>query len=219
MSDTFTTIQTKVRELAREGDLNLATAELLALTNWTYRTMSAMTKWPELRRVIDFTQTTTIGTQGYDFPISSVFQDITGVQIQDPHDKSKYKLIPFTKSELEWNLASNEDDGWPRMALMQNDGTNQETAFAPAPETAGLTIQAIGYIEPTELAVGSDTTVWYATTADDAFAHLIAANRQAKKNDVAHAQFLLGRARTFLTPLIGRDVTIEELRERGFADA
>jgi len=205
--------------LAREADLDLTEASQLALTNWTYRAMAAMHKWPELRRVISFSTTTVVGTQNYDFPTSSRFQDITGVQIQDPDDMNKYKLIPFVKSELEWSLASNEDNGWPRVALMQHDGTNLETSVAPAPGTAGLTIQAVGYIEPTALTVGSDATVWYATTADDAFAHLIAANRQAKKNDVAHAQYLLGRAKTLLTPLIGREVPIEELRERGFADA
>ena len=129
MSATLTEIQTAVRELAREGDLDLTQAAELALSNWTYRTMAAMTKWPELRRVTDFGATTTAGTEAYTFPSSPVYMDTTGIEIQDPEDDSKYKLIPFVHSELEWNLAGQRDDDFPELALMQHDGTNQQTAF------------------------------------------------------------------------------------------
>ena len=215
MAATVTSIQDNVRELSREGDLDLTLAVNLALFNRTYRTMAAMHKWPELRRVTAFTATTTAGTSAYTFPTSVKYTDITGIEIQDPEDDSKYKFIPFSQSELDWNEAGQGPDDFPRVAMMQHDGTNLQTAFRPAPDVAALAIRAIGYIEPTALTVAGSTTIWYSATAYDVLACLIAANLQAQKNDMTHAQFLLARASTLISPLIGREVTPKQLKEKG----
>ena len=219
MAATLTAIQDQVRELAREGDLDLTLAVNLALVNRTYRTMAAMHKWPELRRVTAFAATTTAGTSAYTFPTSVKYTDITGIEMEDPEDDLKYKIIPFSQSELDWNAAGLDDDQFPRVVMMQHDGTNLQTAFRPAPDVTALAIRAIGYIEPTALTVGGSTTIWYSATADDVLAYFIAASFQAQKNDMAHAQFLLARASTLISPLIGREVTPAELKEKGLLNA
>lgn len=213
MATTISNLQTLVRWEARDSQFSLTDSNGLSIGNAVYRRLAALIDWPELNYQ-DTTLSTTAGTEKYTWPTTYDFIDVTGIEIQDPYDNSKYKMVSPAPSEFEFGLMRAKENAFPELYKRGNDGTNNVLYLAPAPNISSLTIRITGQIEPTAYTLASSTTVFISSSADDALSYLIAADLLDKREQPQRAQRLVGRASEVLSRIAGREITPDELRSR-----
>jgi len=216
MAKTIATIQSLVRWECRDQTFSLVDTSGLQIGNSLYRRLCALIEWPELNRE-DSTLSTTSGTEKYTWPATNTYIDITGIEIQDPYDNSKYKQVSAAPSELEFNLMREKPKAFPELYKRGHDGTNNVLRLAPKPDTTGLTIRLTGQIEPAEYTGSTDTTVFIMSSADDALSYIIAADVLDKREQPQRANRLVGRAAELLSRIAGKEITPDELKSRVLA--
>jgi hypothetical protein len=209
MADTVTQLQDRVRWESRDTNFSLTDTTGLSITNSIYRRLAAIIPWPELNRA-DISASTTANQEAVTWP-SVKFIDVTSIEMQDPNDDLNYKEIPPVRTEVDWSVLRAREPGFPEAYKRFHDGTQNVVLFAPAPDTASLTIRISGQIEPTEVTAAASTTIFIDQTADDILAFLISADIAAKRNQGGRAAELSRRAAELLSVISGREVTPAEI--------
>jgi hypothetical protein len=210
MAKTLAQIQTLVRYNARDDSIDLTTTTNLAIVNETYRELISQLPWPEYLRKAILTSQTVADQEEYQWTGASfpIFLDVNYIEILSlSYDKDTtdsdifntntitsatarytYKAVWPPPNEWEWNLAGRRTSvDQPLWYKRLNNGTNDVVALRPTPSVTGYNIRVVGVIEPTALTGSSDTTGFISNQADEAFAHLVAANLATRDgfNDIA----------------------------------
>ena len=181
----------------------------LAVFNMMYFRVAGMIRWPELQ--IEYTSLTTTADIGiYTFPTSPIYTNVTAVEMQDPADENAYKPITEARTENEWLRERRKKSGFP-LLYRRNYSSEQKIEFAPAPDTASLTIRIIGDTEPTALTEGLDETIFTTNIADHALAMFICADIANKRGQPNRAIELVQKGAEFLSTIAGKEITPAEL--------
>lgn len=178
MAKTLTAIQTLVRFNARDDSLDLTVDPGLSITNAIYREVAAAFPWPELRKTVNLTAATTTSSKFVSWAnaTSAVFTDVKGVEVETTATSSVFNLLNVPDTEWDWNLAGKATAGIPVYYKRVDNSGTQSVELRPQPSYATGVVRVIGIIEPTELTIGASTTLFLASTADDALAYMIAAS-------------------------------------------
>lgn len=210
MAQTLSTIETLTRFHARDDSITLTNTQGLAVSNAAYRRLCNIHQWPELTRE-DTSLSTSDGTESYTWPSSTVFIDVTKVELQDPQDNLRYKLIAPVRTELEWSLERAKVKDFPIFYKRGHDGTNHRLYFAPIPATSSLIIRITGLIEPTAFSTSASTTIFLNTVVDEILAFMISADIMHNRAQPDQAQILLKSASDSLSVFTGREIRPEEI--------
>jgi hypothetical protein len=173
MSATVATIQSLVRHYSRDNSLDISTsAAALAVTNRIYRTLAAMFPWPELIETVSLGNMAT-GTEAYAW--SKDFLDVQAVEAQNL--SNEYCLLVPPPSQTAWNEAGKSGSGMPVYYMRKYDAA-EYIYLRPIPGSLidEKALRVTGVIEPTALASSASTTRFTLSSADDAFAMMIAAD-------------------------------------------
>lgn len=203
-------MEVRIQGLTRDDEYVLTREEELDRLNRVNRYMAGLGKFAEFRRS-DESVTTTDGTNEVSMPASPVFSDLTLVEVADPEDGNKLHEVPFAMDEMRHGQAMRAEDGFPESVVRSHDGSSNQLQFAPAPDFAG-TVRLTGYVEPDEIDnVSVTTTPYYSEMADDALAHLVAADVQFEREFRGQGEYLLRRASAGLSDYLGREISPAEL--------
>ena len=191
MARTLTEIQASVRFHARDNGLVLTDTSGLLLANRVFRKLVLSFEWPEYY-VEDVTLTTIAGTSRYTWPTNAP-ASVLRVEVQGTHNggtlfgsgvfgqdlfgagEEKYRGLAKPPSELAWERASLEPDSdWPWYYRRRRESTTNQLEIRPAPAGA-KPVRISGLKEPTDFAVGTDSTIFIDSASDDALEYLIAA--------------------------------------------
>ena len=210
MPETLTNIQDQVRHLARDDSIDLTTGTGLGVANRINRGMAALIQ-PTGLLTIDTSIITANGTETYTWP-SVVYAAVLNVEIQDPNNSDKYKVIKPVPNEFRWTRAGAAADGFPWFYRRQVESGTKKIAFRPIPDFEKK-VRITGPIEPTAFSEGSSTTPYLQFQMDDNLARLIAADYLFKRGQADTATDLLNKASAELSNLSAQEIKPEQLKE------
>ena len=210
MAKTLENIQIGARFNARSDELVISTGYGLATFNSIYRKVCKALPWPELR----YTQTATTSVSGqaqYTWVTASVYMDVVSVEVgSDASDTAMNLMIP-PHSEHEWNEAAKDSSGVPVYYKRFSSALNNMIEFRPTLDYSSATIRATGTVQPTELSLVSDTTVFLTSTADDVLEYVIAAEFLMSVGNSKQAEFNIATATKALRDIFGDELVPAEL--------
>jgi hypothetical protein len=229
MAKTLQQIEVGVRRYAGDDAIVLSTDPGLHILNSVYRDIASQMPWGEFNQTLALrpfgtgSDAITIdGQENYEWSFNSVavvrFLDVKAVEVETASASDKYTLLSPPETELDWNLASQQSAGLPRMYRRSNQSVSGSAKgdvllMRPAPSSveAGGDIKVSGIIEPTDLSSTSDTTKFLVKSADDALEKILAAVFQQRKGETAGSQSNIQNATTILQKILSEEAVTKEL--------
>jgi len=207
MVDTLTNIQTDVRFWADYSDLVITSGDNLRIFNTVYQGMFSPEytvygvkigrRWPEATRE-DTSLTMVVGQEDYTWPSSPDFKD--PVWLEGTNGTTEVYPIHWAPDMATWSAydPNNVGDTEPLYARLLDVAGVATLSLRPNPGRAdGIRIN--GMIEVTELAVGTDSTVFLHKNSDRALSMVVAAHFKAKfDGNTGRAMELLNQAKSLL---------------------
>lgn len=238
MAKTLANIEKGVRFITKDDGVVLTSGFGQSMFNSIYRSLCAKFDWPELlyeRTITSQTATSTgiyewtatswsvwldlrhvkVLSDSYDSPTTS--SDILGVSsVTEATSRTTYKNVYPPPNDYEWDIEGRKaavDQPKYFKRYYDASGARHVIELRPAPATAGYNIKAVGKVEPTELSVRSDTTVFLQSSADDALEYLIAAAYYFSGKDNDQAEIEIKRAADRLNSIfVAERITTEDLK-------
>lgn len=185
-------IETLVQFFADESTLSLSSTANLPVINSMYRQFCSVWRFPEIE-VTDKSIVLQAGIESYIWPTQYKFLTEPAVTLQRTVGNPRLfvKITPI-QDNIYWSFLKNVNQSFPSHYKKESqDGKNYNVLFRPVSNISGLQLLIIGQIEPPPFVKAGDRSIFREDNPDHAFARLVAANFQRKRNNPGRADELM----------------------------
>lgn len=176
----FSSLQSLVQHHLDAKNFSISETRNLAVVNRVYRFLVQKRRWAEFT-ITNTSLTTVLGTETYDWPVSSGFYEEPRVDILDVNDSNRPYQLHAAVDEVEWSDLWLNGNAFPLAYRRFAVNGVLKIALRPIPDTTGYTISIRGRVEPRAFVATPSSTV----SADSA-------SGQAVVNVAATTMFAVG---------------------------